>query len=65
MYQLSYVKYYQFIILVFIAGILWATGLWNVGVMPDNGILPPLPRPVDLTKDGTRKRRKGSDLRRN
>jgi membrane protein DedA with SNARE-associated domain len=53
MYQFYYVNYYQYIILTFIAGLLWATGLWTVGVMPDNDILPPLPRPVGLAKGGT------------
>jgi hypothetical protein len=44
MYQLlAYVKYCQSIILTFIAGLLWVMGLWTMGVMPDNGILPPLP----------------------
>jgi hypothetical protein len=39
--------------------------LWIMGVMPDNEILPPLPHLVGLTKVGTRKRRKGFDVRRN
>jgi hypothetical protein len=65
MYQLlSYVKYCQFTILTFIAGLLWATGLWTMRIMPDNGVLPPLPRPVGLTKVGTKKMRKGSDVMR-
>jgi hypothetical protein len=29
-----------------------------VGVMPDNGVVPPLPRPVGPTKVGTSKTRK-------
>jgi membrane protein DedA with SNARE-associated domain len=41
------VNYCQFITLKFIGGLLWATGLWTMGVMPD-GILPPLPRPLVL-----------------
>jgi hypothetical protein len=65
MYQLmSYVKYCQFIILTFIISLLWAMGLWTLGVMPDNDVLPSLPHPVVLAKDGTRRRRKGSDVRR-
>jgi hypothetical protein len=64
MYQLSYVKYCQFIILIFIVGLLWTTGLWTVGVTLDNGVLPPLPRPIGLAKAGTRKWRKGFDVRR-
>jgi hypothetical protein len=35
-----------------------------MGVMPDNGILLTLPRPVGLAKAGTKKRGKGSDVRR-
>jgi hypothetical protein len=59
MYQLlSYVEYYQFIILTFITGLLWAMGLWTVGAMPDNNILPPLSRPVNLAKVGARKTKK-------
>jgi membrane protein DedA with SNARE-associated domain len=53
MYQLSYVKYSQFIILTFIADLHWATGLWTMGVMLDNNVLLPLPHPIDLTKVGT------------
>jgi hypothetical protein len=65
MYQLlSYVKYCQFMILTFIAVLLWVTGLWTVGVMPTNGILPTCPCPVGLAKDRMRKMRKGSDIRR-
>jgi membrane protein DedA with SNARE-associated domain len=59
MYPFSYVKYCQFIILIFIADLLWATGLCIVGVMLDNVILPPLPRLVSLAKAGTQKWRKG------
>jgi hypothetical protein len=55
MYQLlSYVKYCQIIILAFITDLLWVIGLWIVGVMPNNGILPPPPRPVGVTKAETR-----------
>jgi hypothetical protein len=64
MYELSYVKYCHFIILTFIAGF-FAMGLWTVGVMPDNGILPPLPCPVGLAKAGTSKWSIGSDVSRN
>jgi hypothetical protein len=64
MYQLSYVKYCQFIILIFIVGLLWTTGLWTVGVTLDNGVLHPLPRPIGLAKAGTRKWSKGFDVRR-
>jgi hypothetical protein len=39
-------------------------GLWAMGVMLDNGVLPPLPCPVRLAKARTRKWRKGSDVRR-
>jgi hypothetical protein len=46
-YQLFSVNYYQFITLKFIAGLLWATGLWTVEVMLD-GVLSPLPRPLIL-----------------
>jgi hypothetical protein len=53
MYQLSYVKYCQFIILTFIVGLLWTTSLLTVGVIPNNDILPPLPRPVGLAKAET------------
>jgi hypothetical protein len=52
-YRLFSVKYYQFITLNFIAGLIWTTGLWIVGVMPD-GILPPLPRALNrLAKPAT------------
>jgi hypothetical protein len=64
MYQLSYVKYCQFIILTFIADLHWATGLWTMGVMLDNNVLPPLPDPIDLTKVGTMIQRNGSNNRR-
>jgi hypothetical protein len=53
MYQFSYVKYCQFIILTFIAVLLWAMGLWAVGVIPDIDILPPLTHPVSLAKAET------------
>jgi hypothetical protein len=62
MCQLAYVKYCQFIILTFGAGLLWVMGFWAVEVMPDNGILSPLPCPVGLAKVGTRKQRKDSDV---
>jgi hypothetical protein len=62
---LSYIKYCQFIIRTFIAGLLWVMGLWIVGSMPDNDILPPLPCPVCLAKAGTRKWKKDLDVRRN
>jgi hypothetical protein len=65
MYQLSYIKYCQFIILTFTVDLLWAMGLWVIGVMPDNDIFPPLPRLVGFTKAGTRKWGKGLDVRRN
>jgi hypothetical protein len=65
MYQLLfYVKYCQFIILTFIVGLIWATGWWIVGVMPDSGILPPIPHPVGPAKAGMSKKRKGSNVRR-
>jgi hypothetical protein len=34
-------------------------------VMPDSDVLPPLPSPVGPAKAGTRKMRKGSNVRRN
>jgi hypothetical protein len=60
MYQLlSYVKYCQFIILTFIIGFHWVTGWYIVGVMPDNGVLSPLPYPVGPAKAGTSKTTSG------
>jgi hypothetical protein len=48
---------YIVITLKFIAGLLWVTGLWTVGVMPD-AILPPLPRLLGLlAKLGTLQQR--------
>jgi hypothetical protein len=64
MYQLTYIKSCQLIILTFIKGLLWAMGLWTMGVMPNNDVLHPLPHPVGLAKAGTRKWWKGSDIRR-
>jgi hypothetical protein len=52
----------RFIILTFITGLLWVTGWWTVGVMPDNDILAPLPRPVGPAKAGMSKIRKGSNV---
>jgi hypothetical protein len=49
-YQLFSVKYSQFIILTFLTGLLWVMGLWTMGAMLKNDILPPLPRPVGLAK---------------
>jgi hypothetical protein len=34
----------------FIVGLFWVMGWWTVGVMPDNGALPPLPHRVSLAK---------------
>jgi hypothetical protein len=42
MFRLSFINYCQFVTLKFIAGLLWVTGLWTVGVMLDIGIVPPL-----------------------
>jgi hypothetical protein len=61
---MSYVKYCQFIILIFITGLILAMGWWTVGVMPDNSVLPLLPHPVGPTKAGMSKIRKGSNVRR-
>jgi hypothetical protein len=52
-FRLSSVNYCQFVTLKFIAGLLWVMGLWTVGVMPDIGIVPPLPRPLGLTRAAT------------
>jgi hypothetical protein len=46
-------------IINFIADLFWVTKLWTVGFMPDNGILPPLPCLVSLTKARTQKWRNG------
>jgi hypothetical protein len=43
--------------LTFIADLLWATGWWTMGVIPDNDVLPPLPHPVGPAKARTRKMR--------
>jgi hypothetical protein len=64
MYQLlSYIEYCELIILTFITVLLWTMGLWTVGAMPDNDVLPPLSRRVNLAKAGTRKTRKVSKVR--
>jgi hypothetical protein len=47
---MSSVMYYQFIIVTFITGLLWVMGMWNVGVMTNNGLLPPLSHPFGLIK---------------
>jgi hypothetical protein len=39
-------------------------GLWTMGVMPDNVVLPPLLHPVGLAKAGMSKTRKGSNVTR-
>jgi hypothetical protein len=61
---LSYVKYCQFIILTFIASLLWAMGLWTVRVILDNGVLPLLPHSVGPAKAEMSKTRKGSTVKR-
>jgi hypothetical protein len=52
MYQLSYINYCQFAILTFIIGLLSAMGLWTIGLMLDNGILPLLPVQTVSPKSG-------------
>jgi hypothetical protein len=39
---LSSIKYCQLVIVLLITGLVWASGLWIVGVMADD-LLPPLP----------------------
>jgi hypothetical protein len=51
-YSLSSVRYCWLITYSFIAGLLWATGLWIVRLMVDG----PLRHPVDLIKVVTLKR---------
>jgi hypothetical protein len=41
--------------LTFIAGMLWVTGWWTVGAIPDSSVLPPLPRPISPAKAGATK----------
>jgi hypothetical protein len=55
MYRLSYVKYCQFIILSFIASMLWVMELGPMGVRLNNDILPPLSRLVGRAIAGTQK----------
>jgi membrane protein DedA with SNARE-associated domain len=63
-YQLFSIKYCKFITLEFIAGLLWAMGLWTMGVMLDD-ILPSLPRPLSLlTQPMTVQQRKDTNIRR-
>jgi hypothetical protein len=62
--SIFFVNNCQLITLKFIAGLLWATGLWTMGVMSD-GILPPLPRPLGLlTQPVIVQRRKDTNIRR-
>jgi hypothetical protein len=63
-YRLFSINCCQFITLKFIAGLLWAMGLWNVGVMPHD-ILPPLPQPLGLlAQPATVQSRKDTSIRR-
>jgi hypothetical protein len=55
-------KYCQFIILTFIAGLLWATGWWTMGPIPDIDVLAPVPHPVGPIKAGTTKPMKCCDI---
>jgi hypothetical protein len=48
-YSLSLVMYCRLIIALFIAGLLWVTGLWITGLMADC-LLCPLRHPVSLGK---------------
>jgi hypothetical protein len=61
-YRLFSVKYCQFVTLKFIAGLLWAMGLWIMGVMSTD-ILPPLPRPHGLlSQPATVQQRKDTNI---
>jgi hypothetical protein len=52
-------------LMTFIAGLLCMMGWWTMGVMPDSGVLPPLPCPVSPAKVETSKTRKCSNIKRN